>query len=53
MINSNNLERANALIEGVNNAPQVKRVKKDLGLLERTENEKIILEEDNRQIIFG
>lgn len=32
-------------------APEVKRVKKDRGLIERTESSKIILTEDNRQVL--
>ena len=32
-------------------APEVKRVKQDRGLIERTESSKIILTEDNRQVL--
>jgi hypothetical protein len=32
-------------------APEVKRLKKDRGLIERTESSKIILTEDNRQVL--
>lgn len=32
-------------------APEVKIVKKDRGLIERTESSKIILTEDNRQVL--
>ena len=32
-------------------APEVKVVKKDRGLIERTESSKIILTEDNRQVL--
>lgn len=31
--------------------PQVKMVKKDRGLIERTESSKIVLTEDNRQVL--
>ena len=32
-------------------APEVKKLKKDRGLIERTESSKIILTEDNRQVL--
>lgn len=37
----------------VNNAPEkeVKRIKKDKGLIERTESSKTILTEDNKQLL--
>lgn len=31
----------------------IKRVKNDKGLIERTESSKIILTEDNRQVLLG
>jgi hypothetical protein len=42
------------LIESINEEQKVKYIKRDRGLLERTENEeKIILAEDNRQVLLG
>lgn len=32
-------------------APEVKRVKQDRGLIERTESSKVVLTEDNRQVL--
>lgn len=53
-INSNKLQEAKSLIDGVG-TPNVKVIKKDPGLLEREKmnDEKIILTEDSRQILFG
>lgn len=52
--NSNNVESAENLI-GKLNSEKVKYIKKDKGLIERksAEDEKVILTEDNRQILFG
>ena len=43
--------RAEALAMDINVPNQVKVVKKDRGLIERTESSKIILTEDNRQVL--
>jgi hypothetical protein len=53
-MDSNNMENAQELI-GKLNSQKVKFVKKDKGLIERdtVKDEKIILTEDNRQILFG
>lgn len=53
-INANNIENAQDIINKLN-SQKVKYVKKDKGLIERSElkDEKIILTEDNRQILFG
>lgn len=53
-MNSNRLAEAKSLIDGVG-TPNVKYIKKDPGLLEREKmnDEKIILTEDNRQILLG
>ena len=53
--NSNDMARANSIIDSFDGNVKVKRIKKDNGLIERTEkdDEKIILTEDNRQILFG
>lgn len=57
VFNVNNIERAEELINGINqdNTTSVKFIKKEKGLIERTEldNKKVILVEDNRQIILG
>ena len=53
-MNSNNIEQAQDLINNlVNKKIIVKRIKKDHDLLERQENDKIILVEDNRQVLLG
>lgn len=53
-VDSNKLEAAQEIINGLSNA-KVKRIKKDAGLLEKEkfDDSKIILAEDNRQILFG
>jgi len=49
MNNSKKIEMAESII---NDAPQaVKRIKKDKGLIERTESSKTILTEDNKQLL--
>lgn len=45
------MERAAALAKNVNAPKEVKVVKKDKGLIERTESSKIVLTEDNRQVL--
>ncbi len=54
-LNSNSINKAEMIIEDLSNDNKiVKKIKKDRGLMERSEVEqKIILEEDNRQVIFG
>ena len=51
--NEMNTNEKIATAEAVLNAmePEVKVVKKDRGLIERTESSKIILTEDNRQVL--
>lgn len=53
-INSNKLAEAKSLIDGVGGS-NVKYIKKEPGLLEREkmDDDKIILTEDNRQILLG
>lgn len=53
-LNSNSMENAQSIIDALGTA-NVKRIRKDAGLLEREKmnDEKIILTEDNRQILFG
>ena len=54
-MDANKLNSAKTLVSDINNKTKttIKIVKKDKGLLERTESEKVILTEDNRQIILG
>ena len=56
IFNANKLDKAEELVNNLNsNNVIIKRVKSDKGLIEKTEHgkEKIILVEDNRQIICG
>ena len=57
VLNANKLSKAEELVNGLTNNSNVtiKRVKNDRGLIEKTESDKdkIILVEDNRQIICG
>lgn len=56
MLNENNFSNAQNLLDGIGSgAKKVKRIRKEAGLIERTqlEDEKIILTEDNRQVLFG
>lgn len=52
MINENKINNAENIIDSMKNVT-IKRVKKDNGLLERSQSEKIILVEDNRQVLLG
>ena len=53
-LNSNSIASAQSIIDELGNT-NVKRIKKDAGLLEREKmnDDKIILTEDNRQVLFG
>jgi hypothetical protein len=53
MINENKIEKANDILNSMSKNSNIKRVRKDNSLLERNENEKIILVEDNRQVLLG
>lgn len=57
VLNANKLSKAEELVNGLTNNSNVtiKRVKNDRDLIEKTESDKnkIILVEDNRQIICG
>lgn len=55
ILNSNKLNKAEELVNNLTNNTVVKRVKSEKGLIEKTEagKDKIILVEDNRQIICG
>ena len=45
------IAKAEELVNGINKPEKVKIIKKERGLIERTESQKIILAEDNRQIL--
>lgn len=55
MLNENKFSNAQSLLDSIGGAAKVKRIRKEAGLIERTqlEDEKIILTEDNRQVLFG
>ena len=57
VLNANKLSKAEELVNGLTNNSNVtiKRIKNDRGFIEKTESDKnkIILVEDNRQIICG
>ena len=53
MINENMLNNAQSILDSMSAPVVVKRIKKDRGLIERAESEKIILAEDNRQVLLG
>ncbi len=54
MLNENNFANAQNLLNSLGGNKKVKRVRKEAGLIERTQSdEKIILTEDNRQVLFG
>jgi hypothetical protein len=55
ILNSNKLNKAEELVNNLTNNTVVKKVKSEKGLIEKTEagKDKIILVEDNRQIICG
>lgn len=50
MDNSKKISMAEAIINDTP-APVVKRIKKDKGLIERTESSKTVLTEDNKQLL--
>lgn len=49
MITKEDIERMESIADELK--PEVKRVKKEKGLIERTESSKIVLTEDNRQVL--
>ena len=55
ILNSNKLDKAENLINNISNNTNIKRVKSEKGLIEKTEasKDKVILVGDNRQIICG
>lgn len=55
-LNSNNISQAESLINEINEKnANVKVIRKERGLMERdnSKEDKVILTEDNRQILFG
>lgn len=53
-LNANRLSEAEEILDNVNGKKaKVIRIKQETGLLEREESEKVILVEDNRQLILG
>ena len=55
MLNENKYANAFDLVNSIGGKKNVKMIRKERGLIERTQldNEKVILTEDNRQVLFG
>ena len=51
MTTSEKIAMAQSVLNGADKAAPVKRVKKDKGLIERTESSKTILTEDNKELL--
>ena len=51
MTTSEKIALAQDVLSGADQAAQVKRVKRDKGLIERTESSKTILTEDNKELL--
>lgn len=51
MTTSEKIAMAQSVLSGADQAAPVKRVKKDKGLIERTESSKTILTEDNKELL--
>lgn len=51
MTTSEKIEMAQNVLNGTDKAAHVKRVKRDKGLIERTESSKTILTEDNKELL--
>lgn len=51
MTTSEKIAMAQSVLSGTDVASPVKRVKKDKGLIERTESSKTILTEDNKELL--
>lgn len=51
MTTSEKIEMVNSILTN-NDAPKSKRIKKDKGLIERTESSKIVLTEDNKELLI-
>ena len=51
MTTSEKIAMAQSVLSGADQAAPVKRVKRDKGLIERTESSKTILTEDNKELL--
>lgn len=51
MVNEEQINKAEEIMDNLANNGNVKILKKDRGLIERTESSKIVLTEDNRQVL--
>ena len=51
VMNFDKIEMAEAVLDETPKA--IKKIKKDKGLIERTESSKTIINEDNKQVLFG
>ena len=51
MTTSEKIAMAQSVLSGADQAAPIKRVKKDKGLIERTESSKTILTEDNKELL--
>jgi hypothetical protein len=50
-MNRADLERANNIVDSMNDTNNVKRIKSDKGLIERVEINKVVLTEDNKMLL--
>lgn len=50
-MNKNDLSKANDIISSMNKGSNIKKIKSEKGLIERIENEKIVLTEDNKMLL--
>ena len=46
-----NIEKANNILDSMNSSRDVKRIKKENGLIERVELNKVVLTEDNKMLL--
>lgn len=51
MTTDEKIEAAQEILSSIQNEKNVKHIKKDKGLIERTESSKIVLNEDNKQLL--
>lgn len=51
MTTSEKIEMAQSVLNNTDKAPSVRRIKKDKGLIERTESSKTILTDDNKELL--
>lgn len=50
-MNNMDLNKANDIVNSINNEKSVKRIKSEKGLIERIENDKVVLTEDNKMLL--